>query len=171
MTPAHIRRRPLSLRTGGVVVCTALLAATACSGAVELDPPDVDASTRTTCEALLDALPDELVDQEPREVSPDDALGQAWGDPAITVECGGDMPGDFDRFSPCEEILGVGWFVRPDEFADPDADLDVTTIGIRPVVAVHLPASYRKNPSNSANLLAELAAPIKQTLELVDPCE
>lgn len=170
MTRLHVRRRPLSQRTGGVVVCTALLAATACSGAVELDPPDVDASTRTACEALLDALPDDLADEEAREVSPSDALGKAWGDPAITVECGGEMPDDFDRFSPCEEVLGVGWFVRPEEFQDDTADLDMTTIGIVPVVAVHLPASYRGNASTAANLLAGLAAPIKETLEPVDPC-
>jgi len=161
----------VSLWTRGVVVCTAVLATSACNSAVEIDSPSVDAADRATCEALLDDLPGELGEQESREIEPSDALGAAWGDPALVLTCGGGMPDDFDRTSPCEEVNGVGWFVRPDEFQDTESDLDVATIGFEPVVHLHLPASYRQSDTAAvADVLAELAAPLKRHLDRVSRC-
>jgi len=157
----------VSLWTRGAVACTALLAAAACSpGPVAIDSPDVDADTEAACRALLDVLPDELAGQEGRDVDPDDALGAAWGDPAIELRCGVGTPDGLTKFSECQEVNGVGWYVPEEQVADGSADLTLTTIGFEPAVEVRIPATYR--PPNDA--LVQLAGPIKKSLELVKPC-
>ena len=144
---------------------TALLAG--CSdGAVEIDEPSVEGAARDACEELLGLVPYELAGQRPRETDPEGVLGAAWGDPPIVLRCGVDMPEEFDRFSSCNEINGVGWFATDEELEDTDDDLTVTTIGWEPVVEVEIPADRR--PPN--DVLVELAEPIKQALTLDQPC-
>jgi hypothetical protein len=161
----------VSLWTRGVVACTALLAGVACSpdeatGPVGIDSPDLTGAARTACRALVDVLPDELGGQERREVEPDDALGAAWGDPAIEVTCGIGRPEGFTKFSGCDEVNGVGWYAPEDQVADGSADLTLSTIGFQPRVGLRIPASYR--PPN--NVLVQLAEPIKKHLTQVKPC-
>ena len=156
----------------GVVACTALLAAGACSpdegstGPVGIDSTDITGAERAACRALVDVLPDELGGQEQREVEPDDALGAAWGDPAIELTCGVGRPDGFTKFSGCDEVNGVGWYVPEDQVADRSADVTLTTIGFQPRVGLRIPATYR--PPN--DVLVQLAAPIKKHLTLVKPC-
>jgi hypothetical protein len=146
-------------------VLTALLAG--CSGgAVEIDEPSVDGAAREPCEELLGLVPYELAGQRPRETDPEGVLGAAWGEPAIVLRCGVEMPEEFDRFSSCNEINGVGWFATDEELEDTDDDLTVTTIGWEPVVEVEIPADHR--PPH--DVLVELAGPIKQALSLDQPC-
>lgn len=166
-------RRPGSLVVRGAVVCTALAGALgACSpGAVEIDEADgLSDAERSACRALVEDLPEELVDLSSREVEPADALGAAWGDPAIVVRCGVAMPDDFDEVSPCEEVNGVGWFVRPSEFEDAGADLTAYTIGWEPAVSLSVPAEQRQDAANVAGALAQVSTTVKQHLELVQPC-
>jgi hypothetical protein len=144
-----------------------LLAVAACApAAVSIDSPQVPAATRTVCRDLVDALPDKLAGQERRDVEPVDALGAAWGDPAIELRCGVGTPEGLTRFSECQEVNGVGWYVPDDQVADNSADLTLTTIGFEPAVEVRIPGSLR--PPNDA--LVELAAPIKNYLEQVKHC-
>ncbi|QIX26180.1 DUF3515 domain-containing protein [Nocardioides sp. JQ2195] len=128
---------------------------------MEIDSPDVDDSTEATCRSFLDALPSELADQESVEVSPDGALGRAWGDPAIVVTCGVPMPEEFDKFSACWETDGVGWFVPDGQVEDPAADVTLTTIGYAPNVQIHLPGELR--PPDAVTV--EVGAVVKETLQ------
>ena len=166
----------MSLRTRGAVVsalsgCLLLVPALAsCSdtGPVPVDSPSVGEADRATCEAFLDDLPGTLAGQERRDVTPTDALGSAWGDPAITLTCGASLPADFDRFATCVEADGVGWFVPVAESSDQSSDVTLTAAGYRPIVRVELPATYR--PEGAASVLSQLAQPVKDRLELVDRC-
>jgi hypothetical protein len=146
------------------------LLAAGCGGPdeVALDSPAVFAAERAACEGFLADLPDTLADQERRTVTPDDALGAAWGDPAITLTCGVSVPKEFDRFASCEEADGVGWFVPDEQSADASSDVTFTAAGYRPIVQLELPASYR--PEGAAAAIAQLAQPVKDRLELVRRC-
>jgi Protein of unknown function (DUF3515) len=136
---------------------------------VDIDSPPVDDQDFETCKAFLADLPRRLTGEEGRKVNPAAALGRAWGDPAIVVQCGVGLPEEFDETSHCEVANGVGWFVPEDQVDDQDADLLLTASGYTPVVSVAVAADYR--PEGSAAVLAELAAPVKEHLELVDSCE
>lgn len=133
--------------------------------------PALSTTQARACAALVEALPDTLAGQERRSVDPADAPAAAYGDPAITVECGGPMPRGFDSFAACEEVDGVGWYLPPDQITDPteeSVDATLGTVGWEPVVALRVPATYR--PEGLAAALAELAPPVRRTLEQVRPC-
>ena len=168
--PTARRRRPASLRTRGVAAsaCLLLLAGCGGSGTVEIDSPDVTGAERTACEHFLAALPAELAGQKSRTVTPAGALGKAWGDPAFTVTCGVGVPEGFDRLAGCTQVNGVGWFLPEDE-AQGGRDATFTAVGYRPRVALRVPADYQ--PEGGAAALAQLAAPVRQQLELVDRCQ
>ncbi len=139
----------------------------ACGGGVEVDSPHLDRSERAACDGFLDALPSTLEGLDERDdVSPDDAPARAWGDPAVVVVCGAGMPDDFTEVSPCEQINDVGWFVRPEEFADQDASLDMTTIGFRPAVRLQVPAEHRP----PADVLVTVSEAVKAQLTRVGRC-
>ncbi len=136
---------------------------------MSIDSPPVSEQDYETCKAFLSDLPRRLDGQEGRKVNPAAALARAWGDPAIIVRCGVDVPEGFDETAHCEVANGVGWFVPDDQIDDQDADLVFTAAGYQPIVSVDVPHDYR--PEGSAAVIAELAAPVKDHLELVDACE
>ena len=154
--------------SGLLVLLTVLLALplAGCSGAVEIDSPDVDVETRSACARFLDVVPEKVSDERQRNTEPDDALGAAWGDPPIVVTCGVDMPEDFDAFSACEEVDGVGWFIPETAYTETDEDVSITTIGWSPAVRIDLPAEYRP----PADVLVEIGAAVKKTLTQTKPC-
>jgi hypothetical protein len=165
-----LRRRPGSWWTRGVVACApvlGLLLAGCSGGTVEVDAPDLDAADAETCAALLGDLPGELAGLTGREVSDPD-VGAAWGDPAMVLTCGAGRPDGFDRFSQCQEVDGVGWFVPPEQEEDLDADILLTAVGFEPAVSLLVPAEHRGGESAAA--LTALAGPVKDHLELVDAC-
>jgi Protein of unknown function (DUF3515) len=158
--------RTRSLR---VAAAAGLLVLSACeSDQVPLDAPQPTGPAAAQCAALIDDLPDTVNDQLRRPVSPSDALGAAWGDPAIVVLCGGAMPASYDEFSACDVADGVGWYVPPEQIEDQSLDAVITTIGLRPIVQLRIPADYR--PEGVAAAMVELAPAIKKHLELVRPC-
>ena len=57
-----------------------MLGVSACSSSVELPAPSLAGDDLARCEAFVSALPDELAGLERRPVSPEDALGAAYGD-------------------------------------------------------------------------------------------
>lgn len=150
----------------GALACALLTLLAGCSNGVEVDAPDLDRAERTACDELLALLPDEMEELDETEVSPDDAPARAWGDPAVIVTCGVSMPDDFDETSPCEEINGVGWFVRSDEFGDAQADLDMTTIGFAPAVRLQVPAEHRP----PAGVMVTVSDAVKATLKRTGRC-
>jgi hypothetical protein len=137
-----------------------------CTGTVEIDSPHVDARTRSACARFLDVVPEKVADERQRKTDPNDALGAAWGDPPIVVTCGVDMPDDFDRFSPCEEVDGVGWFIPESAYTRPDEVVSITTIGWSPAVRIDVPPEYRP----PADVLVEIGAAVKKSLTQTRPC-
>jgi hypothetical protein len=139
----------------------------AACGPVDVATPP--ASAAKACAALADGVPKTLLKEPSREVSPADA-GAAWGDPAVVLSCGVDMPKEFTPGASCEEINGVGWYVPTDQFADERLDLTIYTIGRSPVVRVEIPSDYRSNVAFAGDTLSTLAPVIKKHTELEKPC-
>jgi hypothetical protein len=134
---------------------------------VPIDSPRLDDHDRAACDALVDALPDQLAGQERRLVAPAAAPGAAWGDPPIVLRCGVPTP-HLDPFAECLEANGVGWYVATADDSDPEADATVTAAGYRPVVTVEIPGDYQ--PEGVASVTATLAHLVDHHLELVQPC-
>ncbi len=146
------------------VVALVLVAATACGG-VDIPATDVSGAQRTACEQLVKALPDRVSDQ-PRRETDDDALGGAWGDPAIVLRCGVGTPAGYNRFAACQRVNGLDWFVPDETSKDQSLDVVMTTIGRRPAVEVRLPATYR--PPVAA--MVDLGGVIEEHTEVTEPC-
>lgn len=160
-----------AVRLPPLTALAALAVLTGCGGSVGIDDPvGLDEKQTTACAALVDALPDTLADEPRRDVSPDDALGAAWGDPAYVVTCGSPEPADYDPFAQCQEVNGVDWFVPEEQFEidRQSEDVTLTTIGRTPRMSVTVPGGYR--PDGVAAALAELAEPIKLTSTRHKPC-
>jgi len=163
-------RRPGPRWVRGVALFGLLLVLAGCAdGPVSIPVTDTTAAERAACERFLADVPKELAGERQRALDRNDALGAAWGDPAIVLTCGGELPDDFDRFAQCVEANGVGWFVPEDADQDQSATAVLTAAGYRPVVQVRVPGDYR--PEGIASVMAELAAPVEDHLKLVEPCE
>jgi Protein of unknown function (DUF3515) len=128
---------------------------------------ELTAVEQASCREFIRTLPDKLAGRDPRETSPPDGFAAAWGDPAIVVSCGGNMPSEYDSAAACEEIAGIGWFVPADQLTDLSVDAQVTTIGIEPIVSVRLPATSR---ADAAGVLTEIAPALKARLTATAPC-
>jgi hypothetical protein len=146
-----------------------LLAACSSDG-VEIASPHVTAAERAACQKVLKALPAELDGLPAQKVTPANALGRAWGDPAVVLTCGVSMPQGFQPGASCEENNGVGWYVPTDQFGDLGEDLTVFTIGRTPVVELLVPSEQRRDGAFAADALATLADPIKQAIPTHEPC-
>lgn len=131
---------------------------------------DLGAEDRAACEQLVEALPTTLNDLEQVDVEPADALGAAWGDPAIVLTCGVAMPEEYDAFSTCDDINGVGWFAPPDSLEEDaqDEEVVVTAVSYRPLIQLVVPADYR--PDGVSAALTDLTDAVKSTLRLEQPC-
>jgi len=130
---------------------------------LRLSPAD-----QAVCQRVVNALPDKVYDQSRRKTQPAEALGGAWGDPAIVAQCGVPMPADFTRSSACQTANGVGWFIPEDEFQDQSSDIVIATAGYRPILQVTIPAKYR--PEGMAAAMVQLAPMVKEYTKLVKPC-
>ena len=151
------------------MLCAALAALAACS-ADRVTLPDVDVAPdeRAACESLVNALPADLGDDRERvPVLPADALGAAWGDPAIVMTCGGDAP-EVSRTASCTEVNGVGWYVDEAVIEDESVAATLVTVGYRPIVTLEVPADQR--PEGAAAAMAGLATAVRENAELVQPC-
>jgi len=147
------------------LAATAVLAA-GCSGAVEVDAPDLTGEAARTCSALVESLPGSVDGAEQRAVEPSDAPAAAWGDPAIVLRCGAPMPEEFDEFSTCQETDDVGWFIPDDQMTGRPEAITMTTIGRSVNVEVTLPPEHWP----PAAAMVDLAPAIKETVPEIDPC-
>jgi hypothetical protein len=146
------------------------LAATACGKEpVTIPTLRLSAADQATCRQVTDALPDQVAGQDRRHTQPADALGGAWGDPAIVLECGVPVPDDFTRASGCQVANGIGWYVPDSQIDDQSADVVMSTAGYRPVLQVSIPASYR--PNGVAAAMVELGPVVRQYTKLVQSCQ
>jgi Protein of unknown function (DUF3515) len=146
------------------------LAVTACGKEpVTIPTLRLTAANEAVCQRVTDALPSSVAQQHRRHTQPAEALGGAWGDPAIVAQCGVGVPRDFSRTAGCQEADGVGWFVPDSEINDQSSDVVMSTAGYRPVLQVSIPASYR--PNGVAAAMVELAPVVKKYTKLVEPCQ
>jgi hypothetical protein len=160
------RRRPAP-QDVGAFVCLLLLVAGCSSGAVDLGPARLDGAAAERCADLVAALPDAVADQSRREVAPSDALGAAWGDPAIVLRCGVPRPAGFDpKFGTCQTVNGVDWYIPEDQITGRPADIVMTTVGRAENVEVRVPEEYFP----PAAAMVDLAAAIKATVPVVRAC-
>ncbi|GAA1963224.1 hypothetical protein GCM10009798_23930 [Nocardioides panacihumi] len=158
--------RPVPPAARGAALSGLLLLA-ACGGPVELASPP--ATDRDDCAALAAKLPHRLADLPPAAFTPKDAYGGAWGDPPMTLTCGVGVPPGFGPASSCITANGVDWFASDKETNDNSADITLTTVTLKPRVALHVPAQYRGGTLSAA--LADLAAPLKGTLTVGTRCQ
>jgi hypothetical protein len=113
------------------------------TGAVSLEEPTMSERTRGICEDLVADVPERVADLERREVEPDDAVGAAWGDPAIVLRCGVDGPADFDPMNGCTTVNDVDWYIPIEQLeANGDEDLTMTTIERDVAVEVTMPGEH-----------------------------
>ena len=89
------------------------LALAACShdSTVRLLPPTPPAAAAAPCTALLAALDKPVGGLTKREVTPVSAFTRAWGDPAVTLRCGGPAPAA-DASDSLAIVNGLTWRVR-----------------------------------------------------------
>jgi hypothetical protein len=143
-----------------------LAALSGCSGKVSVDSPHVSGATARACSSLVDDLPKNVADQRQRDVDASGGYAAAWGDPAIELRCGVSRPAGFNRFSRCQRVNGVDWFVPESQLTGKPTDITMTTVGRRPAVEVRLPEHYWP----PATAMADLASVVKQHLREVRPC-
>jgi hypothetical protein len=118
------------------------------------------------CRALLAALPDRVADQDRRTTDDGAGYGAAWGDPAIVLRCGTGPGAGFDRFSTCQVVDGVGWYVPEDQVQGRAVDITMTTVGRAQNVEVSIPSDYFP----PAAAMVDLAPAVKHTIREVRPC-
>ena len=131
-----------------------------CAGPVQVAEPTLDPPGRATCDAVLAALPDQVLESTTRPTRPG-VLSRAWGDPAIVLRCGVPDPPGLTPTSECVEVNGVGWFREQAE-----GGTLFTTIGRAVAVEVGVPAGY----APEVDVLVDLAAAIDAHDPLVQPC-
>lgn len=147
-------------RIAGLVGAAWLLVACG-SGPVDVEAPQPGGTAVDECAALLAALPDVIVEQDRRDVSPEDALAAAWGDPAIVLRCGVPEPAGLRPSSECFVVNDVGWFAQ-----ESDDHVVFTTIGRSTNVEMAVPDDY----APEANALPAVAAPIQKATSEPRPC-
>lgn len=130
-----------------------------CTPAVEIEEPELSPTDTEICAPMLAALPDEVLGSVSRETTT--TMARAWGDPPITVVCGGPAPGGLTATSQCLEISGVGWWEQAG-----DRGTVWTTIGRTSFVTVGVPAEY----GDPVSALAQLSPPIAEHNPVVTPC-
>ncbi|WP_144120507.1 DUF3515 domain-containing protein [Catellatospora sichuanensis] len=99
---------------------------------VTMDAPALNARQTTVCRALLSQLPAQVRDLPRREVTAGHEQNAAYGDPALTVACGGPSP----SFAPTDDVYtldGVCWH---------KGDGAWTTVDREVPVRVTVPAPY-----------------------------
>jgi hypothetical protein len=162
------QRRSRGARLSAGLVCLGLALVSCGKEPVSIPTLRLTAADQAVCQRLADALPAKVDGQSRRKTQPAEALGGAWGDPAIVAQCGVGVPGGFSRTAACTEADGVGWFVPDDQASDSSSDVVMSTAGYRPILQVTVPAKYR--PTGQAAAMVELAPLVKQYLKLVKPC-
>lgn len=130
----------------------ALLVLTGCGSGVLVDAYPTEPGTDVDCAALVADAPRTVAGLEQRAVE-GGVSAVAWGDPAVVLRCGVEMPEAFEPTSQCADIDDVDWF--SETTADGYA---FTTVGRRVNITVDVPAVH----DPPADVLVDLASTIKR---------
>lgn len=133
---------------------------TACSGAVDVEPPAPSGPALAACQDLLDSLPKSVADQDRRDIRPSDALAAAWGDPAIVLRCGVVEPAALTPDAQLVEVNGVAWLAQ-----ELTAGYRFTTAERAVFVEVDVPDDYAPEGA----VLVDLADLVQAALPPTDP--
>ncbi len=119
---------------------------------MQVQPYEPVPGTAQVCAALLEVLPDTVLDAERREVEPGDVPAAAWGSPPIVLRCGVPSPPPGDALM---EVNGVAWLPTPGAGGS-----FLTTTGRVAYVEVAVPEAY----DPPANAVVDLAAAVEATV-------
>ncbi|KRV51176.1 hypothetical protein AQ490_01800 [Wenjunlia vitaminophila] len=131
--------------------------------ALEVQPPSPQGPAAELCRALHVALPKTVDGDRARDVEPDSPYTAAWGDPAVVLRCGTELPPVLDpygdAYDPTTEAVGVeGVDWLPEQEAD---GVRFTTVGRRALVQVWVP----KPPGAEVTApLVDLATAVRRTV-------
>ncbi len=160
--PGRARRA----RTAGAALAVVAVGLAGCgssTGPVALTPPTAAASPAGRCARLHAALPAALDGHPRRATDPASPLTAAYGDPPITLRCGGPLPPiltpgspSYDPLAQQDVVNGVGWV-----FETIPHGHRFTTYQRTANVELTVPDHY---DPNAVNPLVDLAAPIKATI-------
>jgi hypothetical protein len=131
----------------GASLLVSLVACGAKKVSVELPTPD--AATTQLCHQLVDSLPATIASQSRREISDNQRLTAAWGEPPLTLRCGVGRPTGFTPESSLIAINGIDWFAE-----QLSAGYRFTTTNTNMYIEVVVPHTY----SPEANALTDLSA-------------
>ncbi|MEH0840948.1 DUF3515 family protein [Micromonospora sp. CPCC 205711] len=106
------------------------------TGPVEMAAPALAARPATVCRALVSQLPDTIRDLGQRPVSAGPEQNVAYGDPAVTVSCGGASP-TVGATDDVWTVNKVCWFAKEET----DATV-LTTVDRETPVTLRVPRSY-----------------------------
>jgi len=162
-------RVPRRRHLGAAATLAVVVLVAGCSSApVEIPTPDLDRADQAACDGFVADLPSTLDDEERVETTPASPLGAAYGDPALVVRCGVEVPAAFELTGQCEEVDDVGWWAPPEQYDDQDADVTLFLVGYAPAVELQVPSDYR--PDGVAAALGGLAGPVKGSMEKIREC-
>jgi hypothetical protein len=130
-----------------------LIALSGCAAAVRVDPPAPEGPAAAACRELAGLLPQSLNGAARAESTPPSPYVAVWGEGDIALRCGVPRPAEMAPTDRLSEVNGVGWFPDP---ARPALFTAVTGTGY---VEVTISREHA-----AGDVLAELAAPIKQAL-------
>ncbi|MQA84220.1 MAG: DUF3515 family protein [Streptosporangiales bacterium] len=134
---------------------TVAVLAAACGQTVSVPEPNPAPEAVRLCRALHERLPDRLDSERRRPTEPDSELVAAWGSPPVGLRCGVGRPAGLRPTSRLATVNGVDWLPEPES-----APTRFTTVGRAVYVEVILP----EEGLPAANVLVDLAAPIKATV-------
>lgn len=128
---------------------------------VEMAAPELAEAARTTCRALLARLPDDLRGLAQRPVTAGEEQNAAYGEPPVTLACGGPDP----EYHPTDEVYevvlpppvdaGICWHL------DQEADASVWTTMDRQVpVRIRVPEGY----DGPGQLVTALSGPVAEAI-------
>lgn len=159
-------RRPFGSAALALVAAPLLLAA--CSGSVDVAPPDLGGASSTAsldaCTQLTADLPEQVAEQKSRSTAPESPLTAAWGEPAILLRCGVPRPEALTAASQLVSVNGVDWFAE-----ELTAGYVFTTEGRSPSVEVTVPDDYAPEIGPVTELSPFVAAAIPQPTSSATP--
>lgn len=124
--------------------------------AVEIEPFEPQPGSAEACADLFEQLPDTLGNAVRRDVTVEEPMAAAWGEPPIVLRCGVRLPAAYEPDATLVEIDGVGWLPEVGEggafFTSADRDV---------LVEVAIPDDQS---ADAQVVLTELADPIQGSI-------